>query len=189
MGHVQTTIRKQITWAQVHDLALVANKSRTEMSNSHSQSTVRFVRIFAILIKVNWVRLCFWNYPLTSYFFSKDRRLKFSFLKCMWNKLCSWAAPLKFWFQTDLGRENSTGFYFWLFSPWSRCSPNFYVSLSAKTGQGPRVEVSRFLSNSYHSLPFWYDFKKYSLSNLIGFFSCDFDQPPFFWLICIRLPS
>ena len=31
--------------------------------------------------------------------------------------------------------------------------------------------------------------KKYSLSNPIGFFSCDFDQPPCFWLICIRLPS
>ena len=33
------------------------------------------------------------------------------FLKCIWNKLCSWAALLKFWFQADLGRENSTGFY------------------------------------------------------------------------------
>ena len=42
------------------------------------------------------------------------------------NKLCSWATLLKFWFQTELGRENSTGFYmqerhsrFWLFSQWS----------------------------------------------------------------------
>ena len=33
------------------------------------------------------------------------------FLKCIYNKSCSWAALLKFWFQTDLGRENSTGFY------------------------------------------------------------------------------
>ena len=33
------------------------------------------------------------------------------FLKCIWNKSCSWAALLKSWFRTDLGRENSTGFY------------------------------------------------------------------------------
>ena len=33
------------------------------------------------------------------------------FLKYIWTKTCSWAALLKFWFQTDLGRENSTGFY------------------------------------------------------------------------------
>ena len=30
---------------------------------------------------------------------------------------------------------------------------------------------------------------KYSLFNLIGDFSCEFDHPPCFWLICIRLPS
>ena len=30
---------------------------------------------------------------------------------------------------------------------------------------------------------------KYSLFNLIGVFSCEFDNPPCFWLICIRLPS
>ena len=27
---------------------------------------------------------------------------------------------------------------------------------------------------------------KYSLFNLIGVFSCEFDYPPCFWLICIR---
>ena len=32
------------------------------------------------------------------------------FWKCIWNKLCSWAALLKFWFQTDLGRENSASY-------------------------------------------------------------------------------
>ena len=52
MGHVQTTIKKLIK-AQVHDLAFFATTSRTEMSYSHSQSTVRFVRIFTILMKVN----------------------------------------------------------------------------------------------------------------------------------------
>ena len=30
---------------------------------------------------------------------------------------------------------------------------------------------------------------KYSLFNLIDDFSCEFDNPPCFWLICIRLPS
>ena len=30
---------------------------------------------------------------------------------------------------------------------------------------------------------------KYSLFNMIGFFSSNFDHPPCFWLICIRLPS
>ena len=44
------------------------------------------------------------------------------FLKCIWNKACLWAALLKFWFRTDLRRENLTGFYMqgrqwlWLFS-------------------------------------------------------------------------
>ena len=54
------------------------------------------------------------------------------FLKCIWNKSCSWAALLKFWFQTDLGHENSTGFYILLtFSTtvtrWSRSTSNFYA--------------------------------------------------------------
>ena len=58
------------------------------------------------------------------------------FLKCIWNKSCSWAALLKFWFRTDLGRENSTGFYmqgrqslltFLTVTRWSRSSSNFYV--------------------------------------------------------------
>ena len=45
------------------------------------------------------------------------------FFKCIRNrKLCLWAALLKFWFQADLGRQNSASFYiqgscFW---PWSR---------------------------------------------------------------------
>ena len=57
-----------------------------------------------------WVRVIFWRYSLTSCYFPNDRRLKFNFFKCIWNKSCLWAALLKFWFQTDLGRENSTGF-------------------------------------------------------------------------------
>ena len=58
------------------------------------------------------------------------------FLKCIWNKSCSWAALLKCWFRTDLGRENSTGFYmqgrqslltFLTVTRWSRSTSNFYV--------------------------------------------------------------
>ena len=58
--------------------------------------------------------------------------------KCIWNKSCSWTALLKFWFRTDLGRENSTGFYismqggqslltFLTLTRWSRSTSNFYV--------------------------------------------------------------
>ena len=43
MGHVQTTIRKLITWAQVHDLAF-STTSRTDMSYSHSQSVNSNIR-------------------------------------------------------------------------------------------------------------------------------------------------
>ena len=54
----------------------------------------------------------FWSYPLTRYWFSNDRRLKFIiFFKFEWNMSCLCAAQLKFWFQTDLGRENSASCY------------------------------------------------------------------------------
>ena len=60
------------------------------------------------------------------------------FLKCIWNKSCSWAALLKCWFRTDLGRENSTGFYIYMqgrqslltfltVTRWSRSTSNFYA--------------------------------------------------------------
>ena len=61
------------------------------------------------------------------------------FLKCIWNKSCSWAALLKFCFRTDLGRENSTGFYmqggqslltFLTVTHWSRSTSNCYVLIS-----------------------------------------------------------
>ena len=60
-----------------------------------------------------------------------------SFIKRIWNKSCSWAALLKFWFQTDLGRENSTGFYILLTFPtiitcWSRSTSNFYALIGQK---------------------------------------------------------
>ena len=56
----------------------------------------------------------------------------------MWNKSCSWAALLKCWFRTDLGRENSTGYYIYMqgrqslltfltVTHWSRSTSNSYV--------------------------------------------------------------
>ena len=58
-----------------------------------------------------WV--LFWSYPLTSYWFSNDRRLKFIFLKFIWIMLCSCddgPELLRFWFQTNHGRENSASY-------------------------------------------------------------------------------
>ena len=70
------------------------------------------------------------------------------FLKCIWNKLCSWATLLKFWFRTDLGRENSTGFYmqgrqslltFLTVTRWSRSKSTFCVLISQNlTGEFTR---------------------------------------------------
>ena len=71
------------------------------------------------------------------------------FLKCIWNKSCLWAALLKFWFQTDLGRENSTGFYMQgrqslltfltIVTRWSRSTSNFYALI----GQNLRGEFMK----------------------------------------------
>ena len=66
-----------------------------------------------------------WSYPQTSYKFQIFAGLSSFFQKCIRNELCLWAALLKFWFQTDLGRENSASYHkqgkkvicFWLFSP------------------------------------------------------------------------
>ena len=80
----------------------------------------------------------FWSYPLTRYWFSNDRRLRFNFfLKFIWNMLCLCAAQLKFWFQTDLERENSASCYrqgrqllltfLAMFTHWSRSTSNLYA--------------------------------------------------------------
>ena len=62
------------------------------------------------------------------------------FLKFIWNMLCLCAAQLKFWFQTDLGRENSASCYrqgrqllltfLAMFTRWSRSTSNFYALIS-----------------------------------------------------------
>ena len=69
------------------------------------------------------------------------------FLLFIWNMLCFCAAKLKFWFQTDLGRKNSASYYrqgrqlkcFWLYSPWSRSTSNFYALI----GQSLTGELMR----------------------------------------------
>ena len=62
------------------------------------------------------------------------------FFKFIWNKLCLCAALLKFWFQTDLGSENSTSCYregrqlllkcftfLTMVTRWSQSTFNFYT--------------------------------------------------------------
>ena len=59
------------------------------------------------------------------------------FKKFIWNMSCISAAQLKFWFQTDLGRENSASYYrqgrellltlLTIITRWSRSSSNFYA--------------------------------------------------------------
>ena len=61
----------------------------------------------------------------------------FIFLKFIWNMSCISAAQLKFWFQTDLGRENSASCYrqgrqllltfLTMVTRWSRSTSNFYA--------------------------------------------------------------
>ena len=77
-------------------------------------------------------QVLFGGYPLTRYWFSNDRGLKF-FLKFIWNMLYLCAAQLKFWFKTDLGRS---GYRQWrqllltfltTFTRWSRSTSNFYA--------------------------------------------------------------
>ena len=58
-------------------------------------------------------RVHFWSYPLTTYWFSNDRRLKLIFFKFIWKMLCLChygPALLRYWFETDLGRQNSASF-------------------------------------------------------------------------------
>ena len=79
----------------------------------------------------------FLSYPLTSYWLSNHRRLNFIFLTFIWNMLCLCAAQWKFWFQTDLGRENLASYYrqgrqllltfLIMVTRWSRSTFNFYA--------------------------------------------------------------
>ena len=89
-------------------------------------------------VSTHWVRVFFLTYPLTGCYFSIIAGSSSIFLKSIWNKSSSWAALLKCWFWTDLGRENSTGFYIYIrgrqslltfltATRWSSSTSNFYV--------------------------------------------------------------
>ena len=74
-----------------------------------------------------------------------------SFLKkFIWNMLCLCAVQLKFWFRTDLGRENSASCYrqgrqlllnfLTMFTCWSRSTSNFYALIGQNlTGEFMRT--------------------------------------------------
>ena len=66
---------------------------------------------------------------------SNDRRLKFIFSDVAYQICCVGPALLGFWFQTDLGRENSASFFknrrgrpfLTMVTRWSRSTSNFYA--------------------------------------------------------------
>ena len=76
----------------------------------------------------------------------------------MWNKLCLCVAPLKFWFQTDLGGENSATCYMegrqslltflTVVARWSHSTSNFYALL----GQNLTGEFMRKINASSWNL-------------------------------------
>ena len=78
------------------------------------------------------------------------------FLKLIRNMLCLCAAQLKFWFQTDLGRENSASYYrqgrqllltlLTTVTRWSRSTSNFYALIGQNlTGEFMRHPESCLL--------------------------------------------
>ena len=89
-------------------------------------------------VSTHRVRVFFWRYPLTIWYFSMIAGSSSIFFKCLWDKSCSCAALLKCWFRTDLGLENSTGYYIYMqgrqslltfltVTRWSRSTSNSYV--------------------------------------------------------------
>ena len=96
------------------------------------------------------------------------------FLKSIWNKSCSWATLLKFWFRTDLGRKNSTGFYmqgrqspltFLTVTRWSCSTSNFYVLIGQNlTGEFMR-KIYATQSQSHWKSDFgWHCFQRWAYS-------------------------
>ena len=81
-------------------------------------------------VSTHWVRVFFLTYPLTGCYFSIIAGSSSIFLKSIWNESSSWAALLKYWFRTDLGRENSTGFYVYMRGICGEGSHFWLVSLS-----------------------------------------------------------
>ena len=89
-------------------------------------------------VSTHWVRVFFQRICRQLATFQLSQARVHIFLKSIWNRSSSWAALLKCWFRTDLGRENSTGFYIYMqgrqslltfltVTRWSRSTSNFYV--------------------------------------------------------------
>ena len=86
-------------------------------------------------VSTHWVRVFFEGIRWQVATFQMIAGSSSIFLKYICNKSFSWAALLKFWFQTDLGRENSIGFYMQgrqslltfltIVTRWSRSTSNF----------------------------------------------------------------
>ena len=104
-------------------------------SNQNSVSADQYcLNVLWAQVSTHWVRVFFEiiRWQLTT--FQMIAGSSSFFFKCMWNTLCSWVAPLKFWFQNDLGRENSAEFCMQslftsltMVTSWSRSSSNFYT--------------------------------------------------------------
>ena len=77
------------------------------------------------------------------------------FLKFIWNMLCLCAAQLKFWFQTDLGRENSVSCY-----RQGRQLLLTFLTMFTLTAEADRVlcQLVMFLTAFFH----WMNKMKYS---------------------------
>ena len=83
------------------------------------------------------VEYFFWSYPLTNYHFQMIAGSSLPFQWFIWNLLCLCHyghALLRFWFQLDLGRENSASFFktyrqgrpfLTMVKRWSRSTSNF----------------------------------------------------------------
>ena len=90
------------------------------------------------------------------------------YLKCICNKSFLWAALLKFWFQSDLGRENSTGFYMLgrqslltflaIVSRWSHSTSKFHAligqNLTGEVMQKIYAAFGNLLTDSWSSQGF-----------------------------------
>ena len=114
--------------------------------------------------------------------------------------LCLCAAQLKFWFQTDLGRENSASCYrqgrqllltfLTMFTRWSRSTSNFYALI----GQNLTGEFMWKIYAHFESCLLW----QLKLTQFCDVFNCLFSLDVqneiqllsgvicFSWLVCIR---
>ena len=131
-------------------------------------------------VSAHWVRVFFKVIPWQVATFQMIAGSDSIFLKCIWNKSYSWAALLKFWFQTDLGGENSTGFYMQrrqslltfltILTRWSRSTSNFHALI----GQNLTGEFMRKIYAASGNL---LDFPDWVLCHLLMFLTV------FFYLI------